>query len=1104
MDDGWGELDIDDASGAVAEPAAAATGLGSDEGLAKARSEFEEQLKASESRSQELQEELENMKGDVAAGSEAVARVAELEKELAQKARAAEEQIQAGSSRIAELEAELAAKTEVAQSSNKDPLAGMADQDDGWGDFDLPAAGAAPKAVDKDGALLSAKADELEAKLKESEARVAELQEQLAVKAEATKTEHFNLDDGWGDLDIDDGPGAVAELASAATGLGSDEALAKARSEFEDQLKASEARSQALQEELENMKDGSAEGTEAVARVAELEKELAQKARAAEGQMQASSSRIAELEAELVAKMEVAQSSSKDPLAGMADQDDGWGDFDLPAPGAAPTADKDGTLLKAKADDLEAKLKDREARIAELQEQLAAKAEASKTESFDLDDGWGGLDIDDASGAVAEPTAAAVGLGPDEGLAKARSEFEEQLRASEARSQALEEALESMKGDIAAGSEAVARVAELEKDLAQKAHVAEEQMQASSSRIAELEAELAAKTEVAQSSSKDPLAGMADQDDGWGDFDLTAAGAATTAVDKDGTLPTAKADELEAKLKENEALAAVETQKKTCEEMERRCCELQERLESSKSSQPASSAANLGDGGGGWGDFDLDEMVEAPPAAVGSAPTSADEARLKSLEADLEESKKQLQGALAMVEAERTKREQREEELAKAQGSAAALSGQGTAPADSDGWDNFELDDFAAPPATAPRQGAARDAEELASIRTRLDETLAALEEERRRHQETESKLRSLSAGATAAHSVSMFSTASKLFGTASSVAEAATSALGIAAAGAEGQEPGRPGEAGDGSREPEGSAARKKLQGELEAAKAKLAFAEEQLQAERQVHSKGAMAALRKEVSELSEALTKERQNKEKEIARLNQLVHNTQEDLRQQVVAASQAGSDGLQLQLEQIRRQRDQARGIAQCIARQVSSLAEELHRLRSASQASDSHSAASAVRHLQQSPASPPEPGGNPEPMVEPELTRDPRTASPSSGMAGVAPADDVALSRAAAVEGSAPRPPDEVTSGWDVFDPDEQVENTIPTAPSGPAVANEGWGDFALDALDPDAQVEHTIPTAPSDPVGGPDDQVEHTMPTATSDPVGGDEGWGDFALDDLA
>ena len=115
-------------------------------------------------------------------------------------------------------------------------MAGIADEDDGWGDFDVPVDGAAPAAASQNEVLLQAKAEleaklresearvtelqaqltcsaessqskesnrqakaELEAKLKESESRSAELQKELAVKAEAPKPEVLNLDDGWGD-----------------------------------------------------------------------------------------------------------------------------------------------------------------------------------------------------------------------------------------------------------------------------------------------------------------------------------------------------------------------------------------------------------------------------------------------------------------------------------------------------------------------------------------------------------------------------------------------------------------------------------------------------------------------------------------------------------------------------------------------------------------------------------------------------------------------------------------------------------------------------------------------------------------------------------------
>merc|ERR1712218_551150 len=48
------------------------------------------------------------------------------------------------------------------------------------------------------------------------------------------------------------------------------------------------------------------------------------------------------------------------------------------------------------------------------------------------------------------------------------------------------------------------------------------------------------------------------------------------------------------------------------------------------------------------------------------------------------------------------------------------------------------------------------------------------------------------------------------------------------------------------------------------------------------------------------------------------------------------------------------------------------------------------------------------------------------------------------------EGHAPRPPDEVTSGWDVFDPDDQVEHTIPTAPENNQPG--GWDNDHGDVL----------------------------------------------------
>ena len=78
-----------------------------------------------------------------------------------------------------------------------------------------------------------------------------------------------------------------------------------------------------------------------------------------------------------------------------------------------------------------------------------------------------------ALGAAPVTAKAAEGIGADEALSKAKVEFEEQSKASDARSQALQEALHALKGGMVAGSEAIARVAELEQDLAQKINAAE-------------------------------------------------------------------------------------------------------------------------------------------------------------------------------------------------------------------------------------------------------------------------------------------------------------------------------------------------------------------------------------------------------------------------------------------------------------------------------------------------------------------------------------------------------------------------------------------------------------------------------------------------------
>ncbi|CAL1126809.1 unnamed protein product, partial [Cladocopium goreaui] len=80
------------------------------------------------------------------------------------------------------------------------------------------------------------------------------------------------------------------------------------------------------------------------------------------------------------------------------------------------------------------------------------------------------------------------------------------------------------------------------------------------------------------------------------------------------------------------------------------------------------------------------------------------------------------------------------------------------------------------------------------------------------------------------------------------------------------------------------------------------------------------------------------------------------------------------------------------------------------------------------------------------------TENPAAAEPAT--------EDVALPVDEGDEGSVPRPPVEITSGWDVFNPDDQLEHTIPTGLSAAALpqsdaaatAQDGWGDFDFDAL----------------------------------------------------
>jgi len=415
---------------------------------------------------------------------------------------------------------------------------------------------------------------------------------------------------------------------------------------------------------------------------------------------------------------------------------------------------------------------------------------------------------------------------------------------------------------------------------------------------------------------------------------------------------------------------------------------------------PAIQAASNGGGDDGWDDFDFDDGFKSTP--VKNAPVP---------------------------------------DVAAVEGGPATQSGNNGG---DDGWDDFDFDDgFKSTPATVPdghlqvelertnrELKAAKEA--LAIQKQESAAAAAALEERwRRRFEELgatealEKTLEENDPAPAAVPAVSMFSTATRLLGTATSVAAAARAA----AEQWSGEE--RPKEAGTGGQsgweaelggDGAGAAARKHLEEELEVLKSRLAMAHDQLQAERKAQS--AMKALSSEVSSLAEVLAKERQEHEREKANLREMMRQAKEDLRQQ--SASSLEGDGMFKQLETLRRQRDQARGIAQLIASQLSNASRS------------------------------PQPEAGSVPATDPERTLHSAAGVPAAAETVAVPpvAAPSAVPTSNVDEGderSVPRPPVEITSGWDVFNPDDQLEHTIPTG-RNETTAQDGWGDFDFDEL----------------------------------------------------
>jgi hypothetical protein len=253
---------------------------------------------------------------------------------------------------------------------------------------------------------------------------------------------------------------------------------------------------------------------------------------------------------------------------------------------------------------------------------------------------------------------------------------------------------------------------------------------------------------------------------------------------------------------------------------------------------------------------------------------------------------------------------------------------------------------------------------------------------------------------------------------------------------------------------------------------------------------------------------------------------VKQAQEDLRQQMSAtrgvADQSDTAVLLEQIDSLRQQRDQARSIAQCIARQTSTLADEIYRLRTNGLSSGVGALASATSEEEAHPAAEIPSrmlhDGRPRPELagalhpeEPEQQRSPEDPeeqrsdtfmgdlqrSPEDpeeqrsdtfmgnllgglGAAWAGFVESQAVPNQEGVESQVPRQPVEVTSGWDVFDPDEQTEHTIPTSSAVPA---SGWGDDMGDLLD--GLADPFDAAAAESPPGHPP-ELSPSPPAATS------------------
>jgi len=983
-----------------------------------------------------------------------------------------------------ELQQELdASKSSQQDDSQKPPLGNNAPEDDGgWGDFDLELDDSnETKDVQDTGATVNVAPQPANDSSSDNSDLLRQLDEEKRISAEL-----------------------AIEVESLKAAQQQDAETAKSKLAQEE---ASIAHAKQLEAELQAAKDTSARELEESARdldskieaIRKMEEELAGLRASKEHAEKEASEALKSMQQELDALKSSQQDLSQQPSSGNNVADDGgWGDFDVELDDSADKKNVQdaSVLLEKKIEELQLA----QSEIASLRQEVetlrqdSAKQntapdpkEAPEIQKGGGEEGWGD-DFDFDLETPAQEPSAAKSADPGQESAEADwGDFDldvEALASPPAASQEpTSEVLQQLEVERVRCAELVAEVEQLKNDVeAQKKHseaaeaasareaeslrLAKEELETKEKMILELQSneaeleklksnqveldelrqELAALREASNKNQPSlepqlPQDNRTSADDGWGDdFDIdlepTTSNQASAGTRTAPVTGQASADEgwgdfdldvdvapNSAKDSENVANGDVLRQ---LDDEQRRSAELVAEVERLKAAQ----------------------KQDAEIAASKLAQEEASAARAQQLVAELQLAKDELGNLQSEVATLREEASRRNEEADKKNVVPSAEI------AEDDGWGDFDIPDDAAPEAVStaiPGDTGSAQTQEDAALLEAQKESLRLRDVLRQSEEHAENLQKEIVALRASSQPTPSTGSKAEAFPTNGAkddagwddfddfVDESETKLVNASNSAAENVEL---------------KAKIDELTAKLIVASGRIKHAEDEKLAGERVHSPQATAALRSEVAKLSEALVVERQERQREENQLRQSIRQAQEDLRQQRVLADGADTAVLLDQIDALRKQRNQARSIAQCIMQQTTSLADEVYRLRTTGVSSNSVSGI-PVPATSEEEAHPPAA----ERPASVEVTRD-RPEEPEqqrrdinrigSFLGGLGAAfsgfieREVADLREGVESQHPPRPPDEVTSGWDVFDPDDQIENTEPTAPA--VGITNGWGD----------------------------------------------------------